>query len=155
MAARDEAEHPLRELAQEVPDAGAAPSVRSSCSAGAVGGRVRHRSGGDRQHAADLDGQAERRAVGAGRGGGAGRDGVGALGLLDVDDPEAGQELLGLGERPVGHDRGAARADAHDAGLDRGRQPLGADELAGAQEVAMQLVGHVAGDGLGGQRSIW
>ena len=58
-------------------------------------------------------------------------DRVGALGRLDVDDPVAGEELLGLGERAVGDLGRAVLAGAHDPRLLGRGQPLGADQLAG------------------------
>ena len=50
--------------------------------------------------------------------------------LSHVDDPVAGEELLGLRERPVGHLWRAALAGAHDPGLLRPASPSASHELA-------------------------
>ncbi len=62
---------------------------------------------------------------------------VGPLGALDVDDPEAGQELLRLGERAVGDFRLArlGRRPHHPRLLGQ-RQPLRVDQLAALAQLA-------------------
>ena len=64
---------------------------------------------------------------------------VGALGALDVDDPVAGEELLGLGEHAVG-DRPAVLAGAHELGLVGAGQALGGDELARLAELLVEAL---------------
>ena len=60
--------------------------------------------------------------------------------LSTVDDPEAGEKLLRLGERAVGHLGRAALPRAHDPRLFRRGQTLGADELAGVGQLLVEAV---------------
>ena len=93
-------------------------SSRSRCSpvVHRVGGR-RHASRRRAHHLAHLDRHVQRRAALARRRRRARGDLVGALGVSHVDDPVAGEKLLGLGERAVGHLGRAALAGAHDPRL--------------------------------------
>lgn len=71
-------------------------------------------------------------AVGSRGGRGLGRDLDGPLQRLDVDHAVAGQQLLGLGVRPVGDDGGAARTvgSHNELGLLGAGEALGVDQLA-------------------------
>ena len=68
-----------------------------------------------------------------------------ALLALAVEQVEAGDVLLGLQVRPVGHG-GLAVLPPHQPGLDLVGQPVGADELAGRLVLAVERV--LPGDGL-------
>ena len=75
---------------------------------------------------------------GPGRRRGLGRDLDGPLGRLDVHQPVAGQQLLGLGERAVGDHRSADPVRHHELGLLGPGQPLGVDQLAALDELLVQ-----------------
>jgi hypothetical protein len=91
---------------------GAASRIRSSISAGRPIGSVLDRA----HHLADLDRLFDRGAVVRRRGRGLGGDLDLPLSRLDVDRPVAGEQLLGLGEGPVGDDRRRAAVAASSAG---------------------------------------
>ena len=95
-AADHRAEHLRRQLAQQVLAGDVQPAVRHTSTGGAL---ITSRT--SMRHV-------QRDAALARRRGGPRGDLVGPLGALDVDDPVAGEELLGLGERTVG-DLGRAR----------------------------------------------
>ena len=73
----------------------------------------------------------------------AGRDGIGALGGVDIDDPVAGQELLAFGEDTVGNGR-AVLTGADEPGLVGEGKALGCHELTGCAEILVET--HHEGD---------
>ena len=111
---RDGAEHLRRQLAQQEFDA-------------AAGLRARHTSGGPLITCRTSTGMMS--AARPGRGGRLRGDLVGALGAVHLHDPEPGEELLGLGERLVGHGRRSVLLRAHHPRLPGGVSPLTGDEL--------------------------
>ena len=60
------------------------------------------------------------------------------FGRLDVHDPVAGEQLLGLGEQAVGDHRGADSVRHHELGQLGSGQPLGVDQLTALGELLVQ-----------------
>src|ERR1700733_11360904 len=117
-------------------------SSRSRCSPVVfiVAARVLEGVGRPAHHLTHLDLEAERLPAGTGGGRRLASDGIRALRVLDVDDPVAHEELLGLGEGAVRYLGCTFTLRADDACLAGRREAFRRRELAGSTEVLVEVL---------------